>query len=66
MLKTLGISGKNPDGKAYKGTLTGIQSGAGYTFDWDAGTAVSGFGVRADQSLLSDLAVSNAHLSVMM
>ena len=49
MLKTLGISGKNPDGKAYKGTLTGIQSGAGYTFDWDAGTAVSGFGVRADQ-----------------
>lgn len=49
MLKTLSISGKNPDGKAYKGTLTGIQSGAGYTFDWDAGTAVSRFGVSADQ-----------------
>lgn len=43
------ISGKNPDGKEYKGTLTVIQSGAGYTFDWDAGTAVSGFGIRADQ-----------------
>jgi len=43
------ISGKNPDGKDYSGTLTIIQSGAGYTFDWDAGTAISGFGVRADQ-----------------
>lgn len=41
------ITGKNPDGKEYKGTLTVIQSGEGYTFDWDAGTAVSGFGVKA-------------------
>ena len=43
------VSGKNPDGKDYKGTLTVIKSGEGYTFDWDAGTAVSGFGIRADQ-----------------
>lgn len=41
------ITGKNPDGKAYKGTLTIIQSGEGYTFDWDTGTPLSGFGIRA-------------------
>ncbi|MBV9216075.1 MAG: hypothetical protein JO053_07860 [Acidobacteria bacterium] len=43
------VSGKNPQGKDYTGTLTIIQSGEGYTFDWDAGAQISGFGVRADQ-----------------
>ncbi len=41
------ITGKNPEGKEYKGTLTVIQSGEGYTFDWTAGSSFSGFGVRA-------------------
>ena len=43
------VTGRNPEGKDYTGTLTVIQSGDGYTFDWDAGTAISGFGIRADQ-----------------
>jgi hypothetical protein len=41
------ISGTNPDGKSYSGTLTVIQSGEGYTFDWSAGTTLSGFGMKA-------------------
>lgn len=41
------ITGKNPDGKDYKGKLTIIQSGEGYTFDWAAGSTFSGFGIRA-------------------
>lgn len=42
------ITGKNPEGKEYKGTLTVIQSGEGYTFDWVAGNSFSGFGIRGD------------------
>lgn len=42
------ITGKTPDGKTYKGTLTVIQSGEGYTFDWDTGTTLSGYGIKAD------------------
>ena len=42
------IAGKNPEGKEYKGKLTVIQSGDGYTFDWVAGTSFSGYGIRAD------------------
>jgi hypothetical protein len=41
------IVGKNPQGQTYKGTLIVIQSGDGYTFDWDAGNKFSGFGIRA-------------------
>jgi len=41
------ITGKNPEGKDYKGKLTIIQSGEGYTFDWEAGSTFSGFGIRA-------------------
>lgn len=41
------ISGKNPQGENYKGTLTVVQSGEGYTFDWEAGNEFSGFGIRA-------------------
>ena len=41
------ITGKNPEGKEYKGTLTVIQSGDGYTFDWNTGNTLSGFGIRA-------------------
>ncbi|MEO6049861.1 MAG: hypothetical protein ABIP78_00825 [Pyrinomonadaceae bacterium] len=41
------IVGKNPDGKACKGKLIVIQSGDGYTFDWEAGTSFSGYGLRA-------------------
>ncbi len=41
------ILGKNPQGENYKGTLIVIQSGDGYTFDWEAGNKFSGFGIRA-------------------
>ena len=41
------ITGKSPEGKSYKGTLTVIQSGEGYTFDWDTGTSLSGYGIKA-------------------
>lgn len=43
------ITGKNPDGKEYKGKLTVARSGDGYTFDWEAGNSFSGFGIRADE-----------------
>ena len=41
------ITGKTPDGKDYKGTLTVIKSGPGYTFDWNTGGSLSGLGIRA-------------------
>ncbi|MEO6655938.1 MAG: hypothetical protein ABIO36_07615 [Pyrinomonadaceae bacterium] len=41
------VVGKNPEGKEYKGKLIVIESGDGYTFDWEAGTAFSGYGIRA-------------------
>ena len=43
------ITGKNPEGKEYKGKLTVIQSGDGYTFDWEAGNSFSGYGIRAGE-----------------
>lgn len=36
--------GSNPDGKAYKGTVSIAQKGRGYTFEWDNGS--TGFGIE--------------------
>jgi len=41
------INGKNPDGKAYEGTLDVAKDGSGYSFKWNAGTPLTGFGIRA-------------------
>lgn len=40
------VSGTNPDGKNYTGTLTVTKSGAGYEFDWNTGSFIAGFGIR--------------------
>lgn len=41
------ISGKNPEGKEYKGTLKVAKEGQGYDFEWKAGETFEGFGIRA-------------------
>jgi len=40
------ITGSNPDGGNYTGTLSVKKNGAGYDFDWKAGEAIKGFGIR--------------------
>lgn len=40
------ISGKNPEGKDYKGTLEVKKDGEGYSFAWNVGGSLTGFGVR--------------------
>ncbi len=42
------ITGKNPEGKEYKGTLKVTKEGLGYVFEWNAGAEFEGFGIRAD------------------
>jgi len=41
------ITGKNPDGKEYKGSLKVAKEGLGYSFKWNAGAPLEGFGIRA-------------------
>ncbi len=40
------ISGKNPDGQEYKGTLKVKKEGQGYQFMWSAPDTLEGFGIR--------------------
>lgn len=40
------VLGKNTDGKSYSGSLVVKKEGAGYTFAWEAGTSLKGFGVH--------------------
>lgn len=40
------ITGKTPDGKDYKGTLSVKPVGSGYTFSWKTGTTLEGFGIK--------------------
>lgn len=40
------VSGKNPEGQEYKGTLAVNKQGAGYDFQWDLGRALKGFGIK--------------------
>lgn len=42
------ISGTNPDGKDYKGTLEIKKEGLGYKFRWNAGGQLEGFGIKAN------------------
>lgn len=37
-------AGTNPDGKQYKGTVSVVQKGTGYSFEWDNGS--TGFGIE--------------------
>lgn len=41
------ISGTDPKGKDYKGTLDVTKSGQGYVFKWNVGNELEGFGIRA-------------------
>ncbi|MEO8573660.1 MAG: hypothetical protein ABI481_06795 [Pyrinomonadaceae bacterium] len=40
------VSGKNTAGQPYTGKLGVKQSGVGYTFSWNAGSPMEGFGIR--------------------
>lgn len=40
------VTGTNTDGKEYKGKLAVKKDGEGYAFDWNAGSAFSGFGIK--------------------
>jgi hypothetical protein len=40
------IKGTTPEGKDYKGTLEIRQDGEGYTFVWNTGSTLEGFGVQ--------------------
>ena len=41
------VTGKNTGGGEYKGTLAVNRQGAGYNFQWDAGSSFNGFGIRS-------------------
>jgi hypothetical protein len=41
------VTGKNPDGRDYKGTLQIKKDGEGYTFAWNTGNSFEGFGIRS-------------------
>lgn len=49
------ISGKNPEGKEYKGSLTVTKEGQGYVFAWKAGANIEGFGIRAGNLVAAGL-----------
>lgn len=43
---TYDVTGRNVDGKYYKGTLEVKKDGEGYAFNWDAGGSLNGFGIK--------------------
>ena len=45
------ITGKNTQGQPYEGTLAVKKNGAGYTFAWQAGSALNGFGIRHGETV---------------
>ncbi len=45
------ITGSNPGGTDYKGTLDVSQSGTGYSFKWKAGETFDGFGIRTGDTI---------------
>lgn len=45
------VTGKNTDGKPYAGTLAVKKSGAGYSFAWEAGSSLRGFGIHQGESV---------------
>lgn len=40
------ITGKTPEGKDYKGTLDVKKDGEGYSFTWNTGSTLNGFGIK--------------------
>lgn len=40
------IKGTSPDGKSYEGKLNVKKQGAGYSFEWNTGNTLKGFGIR--------------------
>jgi hypothetical protein len=49
------VSGKNTAGQSYEGKLTVKKSGAGYTFSWNAGTPLEGFGIRQGDTVTAGI-----------
>lgn len=45
------ISGTNPGGQEYTGTLDISRSGSGYSFKWTAGETFTGFGIRTGDDI---------------
>lgn len=45
------ITGTNPGGQEYAGTLDVSRSGAGYSFKWTAGETFTGFGIRSGDDI---------------
>lgn len=45
------ITGSNPGGGNYTGTLSVKKNGAGYDFNWKAGEAIKGFGIRQGNTI---------------
>ena len=45
------VTGTNPGGKEYTGTLDVSRSGAGYAFKWNAGETFTGFGIRSGDDI---------------
>lgn len=43
------ITGKNPEGQEYKGTLKVKKEGLGYSFIWSAPDTLEGFGIKAGE-----------------
>jgi hypothetical protein len=44
------VSGTNTDGAGYKGTLKIKEDGEGYSFEWNTGSVVKGFGIQQNET----------------
>ncbi len=40
------VKGESPDGKTYEGKLNVKKQGAGFSFEWNTGNTLKGFGIR--------------------
>lgn len=45
------VTGTNPGGQEYRGTLDVSRNGAGYSFKWTAGDIFTGFGIRTGDDI---------------
>jgi hypothetical protein len=45
------VTGENPDGKEYKGTLSIKSEGSGYSAVWNTGGTLTGFGIKQGDKL---------------
>lgn len=44
------VTGKNTAGQSYKGTLKIKEDGDGYSFEWNTGSVVKGFGIQQNET----------------